>query len=411
MININNKEWDKLCSDDIKQFLEGEAEENFFFEFKNDKVKNNKLIEEISAFSNTYGGYIFLGVDDNKEISGCNDWKEDRIHTVIRDSITPIPNFDVKKFKIEDKVVLVIKIEEGEIPPYITNNGKILRRVSSGSYNSSNNSNKEKNNYEYINTSFELLQLYNKRKDQLEKIKSKIELLPIRLDKNITDNIFAYLDLGFSVVCSERTNLQKNFYKFDFIDIANYLREKNTDFSISQVGYSHVISIGSVTMTDNYGNNLFVNYNGLHNFIEIMDDGSVKSRIILTNEPTTSKVCIDSSFNLYDIFKKIYSMIFGAEFFKIFIYAHKYEKLTVLKQFTPIYSFDKDEKFLLQHREKYGNNLIIDGSRFPKNDYELIDRKSIGEYNNQNVIDKLLRVRHLCLGYMLQDTLDFFKKI
>lgn len=412
MININNKEWDKLCSDDIKQFLEGEAEENFFFEFKNDKLDPYKFINEISAFSNTYGGYIFLGVDDNKQISGCNSWTENRIHTTIYTQIKPIPNFDVKKFKIEDKVVLVIKIEEGEIPPYITSNGKILRRISSGSYNVNNNSNKTKDNYAYISTSFELLQLYNKRKDQLEKIKNKIELSPIRLDKNIPDNVFAYLDLGFSVVCSERTNLDKNFYKFDFTNIISYLKKKNTDFSISRVGCSYVITIGNIMVEDDCENELFVN-NGLHNFIEIMWDGSVKSRIILINDFTTSKVCIDSLLNFYNCFNEIYSMIVGEEFFKIFIYAHKYEKLTVLKQFTPVYGFDEDEKFLLQYREKYGNNLIIDDSRVPKNEYRLIDRRLIEEneeYNNKNVIDNLFRVVHFGLGYMAQDTLDFIRK-
>jgi predicted HTH transcriptional regulator len=79
--------------------------------------------------------------------------------------MTPIPNFDVKEFKIQDSLVLVIKIEEGAMPPYVTNRGEIYERVSSGSFP--------------IRDSSKLTQLYNKRVDQLEKIKRKIELSDI----------------------------------------------------------------------------------------------------------------------------------------------------------------------------------------------------------------------------------------
>ena len=43
-------------------------DENFFFEFKDSKVKNQKIINELCALSNTYGGYIFIGVSDEKEV-------------------------------------------------------------------------------------------------------------------------------------------------------------------------------------------------------------------------------------------------------------------------------------------------------------------------------------------------------
>ncbi|MGN0576922.1 MAG: helix-turn-helix domain-containing protein [Ruminococcus sp.] len=41
------------------------------------------LIKEVSAFANTYGGYNFLGVDDDKTISGCAEWTEQRTHNAI----------------------------------------------------------------------------------------------------------------------------------------------------------------------------------------------------------------------------------------------------------------------------------------------------------------------------------------
>ena len=95
MININNKEWDKLRFSDIQKHLSEDDDENFFFEYKNDEVKSKHLINEISAFANTYGGYIFLGIDDDKNISGCSTWNEQKINSTIHDSITPVHLFCV----------------------------------------------------------------------------------------------------------------------------------------------------------------------------------------------------------------------------------------------------------------------------------------------------------------------------
>ena len=61
MINIANMSWDDLKAANVKDFLNEleDLNENFFFEFKDDREKPDKLIKEVSAFSNTYGGYVF----------------------------------------------------------------------------------------------------------------------------------------------------------------------------------------------------------------------------------------------------------------------------------------------------------------------------------------------------------------
>ena len=127
MININGKEWMKLEPIDIQTVIaEQDFEEAFYFEFKDDRVSSKKLSEEVSAFANTFGGYIFLGITDNKKIEGCEFWNEQRIHTTIHDSITPTPSFDVRKFTCGSVCVFVIKVDEGAEPPYITSGGKIF---------------------------------------------------------------------------------------------------------------------------------------------------------------------------------------------------------------------------------------------------------------------------------------------
>ena len=118
MLNINSVIWDRVTAEDIKKQIEKtDVNENQFFEFKSAKESPPKMMKEISAFSNTFGGYIFIGVENNKTITGRGDWTEERIHTTIHDSISPTPLFDVKEFMVDNKPVLVVRIEEGPMPP------------------------------------------------------------------------------------------------------------------------------------------------------------------------------------------------------------------------------------------------------------------------------------------------------
>ena len=391
MVNINNKNWNKVRFSDIKKMLTGGLEENHFFEFKSDDITPQKLIKEVSAFANTYGGYIFLGINDDKTIVGCKKWTEQRIHTTIHDCITPTPVFDVKRFVCCNMIVFVIKIEEGVIPPYVTNQGGIFERLSSGSFP--------------IKESYKLTQLYNKSNEQFRKISNKIELPNIEMREPTPNNLCAYFDLGFSVECSEETNFQKNFFEFDFHKISEYLKTKGLKYTISRVGTSYVISVGELSISDNQGNHLLV-WSGLQNFIEIMMDGSIKSRIILNCNPNDSKADIAPLMHMNFIFREIYEMIFEEKFNDFFVHAHKYEKLTVLKQFVPFYNLPDDRLNLLQikHEENYGGNLIINSNRYPKSDYILIDRRSFDltntKYNAKNIFKMLFSSLFFNLGFI-----------
>ena len=399
MVNINNKPWEELQFKDVQGYLsDPDSNENCFFEYKIDKVEPAKLVKEISAFANTYGGYIFLGVDDNKNIVGCTAWNEQRIHITIHNGITPTPQFDVKRFSADDKIIYVIKIEEGAMPPYITNKGDICERVSSGSC--------------VVTESGKLNQMYHKRADQLLHIKSQIELPEVEAAK-LPNNVFGYWDFGFSVVTSEQTNLQKNFYTIDLEPIAKYLREINPEFSITRVGYSYVFGMGSATVRTQNGK-VVPTAAGVHNFMEIMLDGSVRGRLLLIATPETADVDITSLFYYSSSFlRKVYSLIFGDGYSEIFVYAQKYEKLTVLKQFVPFYKLGTEDsesdknryrEYLENHKRKYGNNLIMTSNRIPKSDYVIIDRKYFDElnmaYNTENLYRELFYSAFMNLGYI-----------
>lgn len=396
MININGKQWNQISKEDIEILLASDDDENFFFEYKNEDVTTKKLIKEISAFANTYGGYIIIGIDDDKKISGCTKWDEQKIHITIHDSITPIPNFDVKKVSIDkEKNIYIIKIEEGSHPPYITNTGKIYERVSSGSFP--------------INESLKLIQLYYKREDQNKKIKNKIEIDDINNINSLPNNLCGYVDVGFSITVNDSKELQKKIFNIDLEELSKEIKRENKYYNVTRVGYSIVIVLGKSECTNN-GNKVLSNA-GINNFIEIMGDGSVRCRSILSADEN-NKVNISNMLILI-YFKKVYEKIIGEEIYKDFINAYKYEKLTVLKQFEPYFNFDnnqpkeeieKFEAYMQSHQEKYGKNLIITGNRIPKSEYMYIDKKIFDncniEFNKDNLLSELFQTEYFMLGFI-----------
>lgn len=415
MVNINNKPWDKLRAVDIKKYLDNpDSCENFFFEYKEDEENTQKFAKEVSAFANTYGGYVLLGVDDDKHILGCTQWTEQRIHTTIHDSLTPTPNFDVKRFILEGKKVLIVKIEEGIMPPYMTNDGKIYERISSGSFPVSKKSKSEKiERTQSIKDLSALNLLYEKRKNQLEYIRDKIELPIIKTEEIGSANLFAYLDFGFSVVMSDSLKVKNKFYNANLEKIGEYLRTFNSGFSISKIGTSYLFSVGTVVAKGLRGNRIPAKA-GQHDFMEVMCDGSVRGRVLLMGEPNAECINVTMIIFFMDVvFPKIYSMIFGEQFYKLFVHAHKYEKFTVVKQFVPIYDMSASDskeireqyaQYLPDHKKKYGNNIMIIGGRFPRNDYLIIDQQLFNnekiKYNAENLYKELFRSMYANLGYI-----------
>ena len=173
-----------------------------------------------------------------------------------------------------------------------------------------------------------------------------------------------------------------------------------------------MFSIGDLTAKDDRGN-LYPMRAGIHDFMEIFPDGSARGRILLTADPKSYEVDISTFIYYLDMaYKKIYSMFFEGDLYKEFIYAYKYDNLRVLKQFIPAYNLISDASngrkdfgaYLNRHRYKYGNNLIIENNRYPRNDYLLIDRRYFDnleiKYGQDSLYDELFRSEFTNLGYI-----------
>ena len=394
MIRINNTDWNNLSAEDICTFLNQESsDENFFIEYKNDETKTSKFAKEVSAFSNTYGGYIFLGVEDDRKITGCTQWDEGRIHTSIIDSISPPPIFDVKKFVTKYGAVYVVRVEQGPQPPYITNSGQIYERISSASTP--------------ITQSYRLLQIYQQNRNNLETLQQTLAI-----EENVEKiapigNLYGYIDIGFQIHCRDANKIKNHFFEYDYTTLSRLIESEYSPFSISLIGYSLLITFGDPSCT--MGKTKVPSPVGMSNLIEIMPDGSVKCRLLLIGDPENNEtVNLATVLTLSQIYKQIYSQLFGELLCEQFIYAQHYSKLTVLRQFVPqLQSMDSPnclKNHLENHIKKYGNNRIVIGDRCPKNDFFIIDKSHLQtaniEYSSDNIIKELFLSPYIYLGYI-----------
>ncbi|NMW80913.1 ATP-binding protein [Mobiluncus mulieris] len=115
------------------------VEEGYVVEYKEkwDKNVKDKLPKIIASFANANGGWIFIGISDNRDFVGIVQDGADFSQTIaqlVRCHVTPLPRFWTRYVEksMAGKGVLVIEIPEGEEPPYIVD-GSIYVRVGSSS--------------------------------------------------------------------------------------------------------------------------------------------------------------------------------------------------------------------------------------------------------------------------------------
>ena len=399
MLAINGKEWSELTGTDVEDFLSSpETEESFFFEFKDDRVSPEKLINEISAFSNTYGGYIFLGISDNKDIEGCTAWTEQRIQSTIHDSITPTPSFDIKKLICQNKTVYLVKINEGAEPPYITNKGKIYERLSSSSC--------------VVNDSSRLTQMYHKHEQQLARMERIVSIPPISAD--LVNNIYGYIDLGFIVTFTDTTAPIRIFEQVDLKEVAQDEIKRSPSMSLFRIGNSIIFSPGGVSTN----NNKMPAH--LNNFLEIMYNGSARMRVILiNNDPENTTINMIFPFHCINTFSEFYKRIMKGLFPDQFVYAKKYEELTVLQQFQPIFIYEpymvndlpelaeQNRKFVANLAEKravLGVDNVLVNDRIPKTGLYTVDKRTmqkwgIEEYTAKSIIQELFQSQFVEISF------------
>lgn len=148
MIGVLSKPADQICAKDIRELTASRAPEGEQIEFKKSlpaergstddwvsggdrigKRAKTKLLEEVVAFANAFGGALLLGIEESKEkppvadsispIPRCQELAE-RLKLVFRDSVEPqLPRVEIFAITTEDdEGVVVIRTDRSRFAPH-----------------------------------------------------------------------------------------------------------------------------------------------------------------------------------------------------------------------------------------------------------------------------------------------------
>ncbi|MCK7519887.1 MAG: ATP-binding protein [Ignavibacteriales bacterium] len=89
-------------------------------EFKRKFSTAEKIAREMIAFANTKGGYLIIGVDDDKDIVGVESEKAEAelIYDVAKNFCEPPLNIHIDYVEVKGKEVLIVEIFESDNKPH-----------------------------------------------------------------------------------------------------------------------------------------------------------------------------------------------------------------------------------------------------------------------------------------------------
>lgn len=108
--------------------------ENISVEFKSAQVRPESVAREMVAFSNSYGGTLYIGVEDDGCVSGLTEGRkwDEWAANIARNSVNPAISPSISIKKENNRQILQIDIEKGKNKPYQTlTDGKYWIRVAS----------------------------------------------------------------------------------------------------------------------------------------------------------------------------------------------------------------------------------------------------------------------------------------
>ena len=102
----------------IEQLIAEATECDFKVALETKKPKS--WVKSVSAFSNGIDGTLFFGVSDDREPIGLSDVQKDAeaISRLIKERITPLPQFILKPLQEDGKNLLALEVSPGRSTPY-----------------------------------------------------------------------------------------------------------------------------------------------------------------------------------------------------------------------------------------------------------------------------------------------------
>ena len=128
------------------------AGEGWYVEYKREVSNAASIAKSVSAFANTYGGWLFYGVDEkSKDDAVAGDFPGiaradvdpalQRMRQAVAAFLAPAPHFDTKVIwgpcaesgLPDDHAVIVVRVPWSAAAPHVHKSGQIYRRVADGS--------------------------------------------------------------------------------------------------------------------------------------------------------------------------------------------------------------------------------------------------------------------------------------
>jgi Putative DNA-binding domain len=143
------KELEQLQTGDLAPLFE--VAEGWYIEYKQELPSASAIAKSISAFANTHGGWLFIGVEEKptelfagafRGIARADvDAGVRRIRQAVADQVMPSPYFETKVLwgpcestgLAADRAVICVRIPRSIETPHVHRNGRIYRRVGAGS--------------------------------------------------------------------------------------------------------------------------------------------------------------------------------------------------------------------------------------------------------------------------------------
>ena len=126
--------------------------EGWYVEYKRQMVSAGALAKSLSAFANTYGGWLFLGVQEHSKdnpvagaFPGIPDNEVEGAQQSLRNSaashLNPAPFFETTVLRgpcdeielAEGKAIIAVEIPQSYTAPHVHKDGRIYRRIADGS--------------------------------------------------------------------------------------------------------------------------------------------------------------------------------------------------------------------------------------------------------------------------------------
>jgi schlafen family protein len=143
-----DKPLESLAAADLDR-LRGVAE-GWYVEYKSEVSKAPDVAKSVSALANTYGGWVFYGVEEKSKAEpvagsfpgievGDADAALQRIRQAVAQHMNPAAHFDARAVAgdgvtfASDRVVICVRVPQSLAAPHVHSSGRIYRRVADGS--------------------------------------------------------------------------------------------------------------------------------------------------------------------------------------------------------------------------------------------------------------------------------------